>query len=126
MRLLVVDKEFIGVVALIGLVFLMESLPSWTSYNPSLSIKTAFATNTSVSFSVKYSVPEVKSCFLVVYGPFAFNSAGHEEGNNIYVLTANTGTITDTLLLQPEASLNTLNVELWCDNDRLSSVNKIL
>jgi len=121
-----VDKELIGVVALIGLVFLMESLPSWTKYDPSLSIENAFATNTSVSFSVKYSAPEVKSCYLVVYGPFALDSAGHEEGNNIFVLTANTGTITDTMTLQPGASLNTLDVELWCDNDRLSSVNKIL
>ncbi|MBR9681116.1 MAG: hypothetical protein GOU98_04840 [Candidatus Altiarchaeota archaeon] len=115
------DKELIGVVGLLGLVFVFI-LPSWVVFEPDLTIDSVSKTETSVSFSATYSAPVTKSCYLVVYGPFAYDGLGHEEGNNIYVLTTNTGTISDTLTLQGEQTLSDLKIDLWCDNDNLIEV----
>ena len=113
-----VDKELIGVVGLLGLAFVFI-LPSWVHFEPGLVLDFASKTNTSMSFSATYSAPTTKSCYLVAYGPFAYDGIGHEEGNNIYVLTTNTGVVSDTLTLQGGQTLSSFKLELWCDNDKL-------
>jgi len=111
-----VDKEFAIVVALIVLAFLFV-LPSWVQVEPSLKVTNAQLQGERVQFSIDYSAPEPKSCYIVVYGPFQYDQIGHETGNNIFVLTNRKGTLSDTLTLQENASLSELRAELWCDND---------
>ncbi len=113
------DRNLLTAVGLIALVMLFV-FPQWTPVQPSVKIKSADLQNGSVRFTVDYSAPWTKSCYLVVYGPFEIDKGGHEEGNNIYVLSQRSGTISDTLVLQRNATLDSLRVELWCDWDRLA------
>lgn len=119
------DKEFAIVLSLAVLAFLFV-LPAWTEVKPSLSVSRAVLQNGTLSFSVGYSAPEPKSCYLVVYGPFRYRGIGTETGNNIYVLRNTRGTVSDSLPLQNGATLDTLRVEMWCDNDRVAEIEKRL
>ena len=112
------DKEFTMILGAIVLTFLFV-LPSWSALNNKLEIQSVSLDDRKISFSVEYSVPWPKSCFIVAYGPFAFGGQGFEEGNNIFVLSKRTGTLTETLTLKPEESLISLKLELWCDNNKL-------
>lgn len=114
------DNALWLMIGLFALTFLFI-LPSWTGVVPSLAIDSASLVNDSMTFSATYSVPWKKACYAVVYGPFAYDKPGHEKGNNIYVFTNQQGRLVDTLKLQPGASLDSLKMELWCDNDRLKS-----
>lgn len=111
------DKELLAMVGFGALVFLFI-LPPWSETEPELSV-TASQANGTVSFTATYATPWEKSSYLVVYGPFVHDAPGHEEGNNIYVLTAKTGVTSDTLTLQPGEALDSLRVELWNDHEKL-------
>jgi len=114
-----VDRELLVVVGLVALAFFFV-LPPWTPVSPSIKIESATLEDSTVSFSVSYEAPWRKSCFLVFYGPFRYDKPGHEAGNNIYVLTERTGTISDTLALRIGDTIDRLHVELWCDNNKLA------
>ncbi|HDR53700.1 MAG TPA: hypothetical protein ENN60_03470 [archaeon] len=100
--------------------------PAWRPVENQLVINDLIQTGDSISFDMTYGVPWKNSCFVVVYGPFVFDRPGHEEGNNIYVLTSRTGTLKDTLALQEGTSLSVFKAELWCDNDMLAEVERAL
>lgn len=112
------DKELLIIVGLAALVFLFI-LPPWAYLEPALEIESAALEDSSLSFSASYQAPSQKSCFLVAYGPFRYDKPGHEAGNNIYVLGTRTGTVTDTLALRVGDSLESLRIEMWCDNDKI-------
>ncbi|MBR9689273.1 MAG: hypothetical protein GOV01_00010 [Candidatus Altiarchaeota archaeon] len=115
------DTELLTMVSLMGLVFIFV-LPQWTLVEPSLEYKSASLESSSFSFSVGYSAPFRKACYVVVYGPFVYDKPGHEVGNNIYVLTTQQGTLSDTLTTQLGANVTSVNMELWCDHDKLKSL----
>jgi hypothetical protein len=110
------DKNFILVVCLIAVTFLFI-LPSWRPLTPKLDFVSASNTNGTVGFSVSYAVPWQKSCYVVAFGPFVYDRTGHEQGNNIFVLTERQGVLSDSLLLQQGEELSSLKLQLWCDND---------
>jgi hypothetical protein len=116
-----VDKEILTVVGVTALIFLLM-LPQWMAVGPSLVVQSASLSGDSLTFSVSYEAPWPKSCYVVVYGPFRYdNQPGHETGNNIYVLTARQGTLSDTLQLRTGETLESFSSELWCDNDLMTS-----
>jgi hypothetical protein len=118
------DKNFILVVCLIALTFLFI-LPSWNPLAPKLDIISASSLNGTVGFSASYAVPWQKSCYIVAFGPFVYDRSGHENGNNIFVLTERQGVLSDSLLLQQNEILPSLKLQLWCDNDFLLESEKI-
>lgn len=112
------DKELLTVAGAVALLFIFM-LPNWVPVEPSVDVQSASLANRTLQFSLDYSAPFRKSCYLVVRGPFAYDQPGHEEGNNIYVLKDKEGQLSDTLQLQPGETLEELRVELWCDRDKL-------
>ncbi|MBR9681733.1 MAG: hypothetical protein GOV00_02955 [Candidatus Altiarchaeota archaeon] len=107
-------------------IVLLFVFPPWNYIEPKLDITSVTLQENRVSFSMDVAAHWVKSCFVVVYGPFAFDTQGHEEGNNIYVLSKRTMTIADTLTLQTGQTLSTLRAELWCDRDKLIEINEVI
>ena len=120
-----VEKELWLAVGLIALAFLFI-LPPWSDIGSNLSIKEARLSNNRVFFTIDYSAPWAKSCYLVVYGPFEIDSQGHEKGNNIYVLSKRQGELSDSLRLQENRSLEKLKVELWCDWKKLNQTSTVI
>jgi hypothetical protein len=114
-----VDKELLLVLGLAALTFLFM-LPSWTPVEPKLDVESVTFSGNSLEFSLNYQAPERKSCFLVFYGPFRYDGAGHEVGNNIYVLTDRVGSLEDTLPVRVGENMTSLDVEMWCDNDKVA------
>ncbi len=119
------DKEFIILLGVLVLTFLFI-LPSWSSIEDKLEIQSASLELGKLSFSASYAAPWHKSCYIVTYGPFIYDGQGNEEGNNIFVLSKRTGILTNTLILQPNKTLSSLRLELWCDNNKLVETEKIL
>lgn len=119
------DKEFIIFIGVIVLTFLFI-LPSWSSIEPKLEIQSTSIESGKVSFSASYAAPWHKSCYIVTYGPFSYDGQGNEEGNNIFVLSKRTGILTNTLTFQPNETLISLKLELWCDNNKLIETEEIL
>lgn len=114
------DKELIVMVALGALVFLFI-LPPWSNIGTSLSVDASLVDN-KLTFTTEYTTSWHKSSYLVVYGPFVYDTIGHETGNNIYVLSDRTGSFTDTLTLQEGQTLESLKIEMWNDHEKLEEV----
>ena len=119
------DKEFTILLGVLTLTFLFI-LPSWSSIENELEIQSASLESGKLSFSASYAAPWHKSCYIVTYGPFIYDGLGNEEGNNIFVLSKRTGTLTNTLTLQSNKTLMALKLELWCDNTKLVETERIL
>ncbi len=117
------DKNILMALGAFALVFLFI-LPPWHYIKPALDIKSATLSGDRLTFDMDFAADWPNSCYIVVYGPFAFDKAGHEEGNNIYVLSRRSGSIADTLVLQEGANLTVLRAELWCDHDKLAEASK--
>lgn len=113
------DKELLVIIGFAALTFLFV-LPRWTPVEPSLEIDSVLVDADAVTFSLSYQAPERKSCFLVFYGPFRYDAIGHEAGNNIHVLTEQVGTLTDTLAVRMGDTLESFDVEMWCDNEKIA------
>ncbi len=77
--------------------------------------------NSTLRFSLSYTAPVPKVCYVVVYGPFAGNEG---EGNQIYTLRSTQGKIEEKLHLL--GKLNKFRAELWCEHRKLAEVEREL
>ena len=119
------DKNIFLALGAFALIFLFI-LPVWKFSEPTLDITSVSLTEGKVTFELDFVADWANSCFIVVYGPFAYDGQGHEEGNNIYVLSARSGKIADTLVLQEGQNLTELHTELWCDHDKFVETIKLI
>lgn len=112
------NKQILIALGIFALAFLFV-FPTWQYIEPKLDVTSVSVNGQQVDFSIDYAADWPKSCYIVVYGPFAFDESGHEKGNNIFVLSSREGTLSDSLLLQAGSGLTQFKTELWCDNDMI-------